>query len=66
MDTVRNLRKKINYYGYPPVVPQLKDPFAHWHPRHERIMLQKELKDVPVEQIKEMASRIKLLRSACN
>ncbi len=34
MDSVRNLRRNINYYGTPET--KVKDPFAHFHPRHMR------------------------------
>lgn len=57
---IKSRKREIGRKG-PPVV-NLKDPFAHWHPRHERTMLREHFKDVPIEQIKEVAASLKLSR----
>lgn len=59
---IKSLKKLIAKEG-PPVV-RMKDPFAHWHPRRQRTLLQKEFKDVPIEQIKEMAQSELIYRSS--
>lgn len=34
MESVRNLRRNINFYGTP--IVKVEDPFAHFHPRSKR------------------------------
>lgn len=63
---VKSLRKLFRKEG-PPVI-QVKDPFAHWHPRHERAVVRKIYEDLrdegyTTQQIKEMALRKELPRS---